>query len=127
VAVDFDGVVPRYDSPWIAPHVIPDPPVQGAIEWLHQTLQRFDVVIYSTRARTWRGRRAMRRYLREHAGEGLWFEAPGYRGLEDIRFSHGKPRALVYVDDRAFRFTGANFPTKDEIHALRPWNKESQR
>jgi hypothetical protein len=121
VAVDFDGVIHRYDSPWIAPHVIPDPPVPGAISWLFEMAQRFSVVIYSTRARTWRGRRAMRRWLKVY-GEACWFETMGHRGLEEVRFSYEKPKALIYLDDRAVRFEGT-FPTAEQIHAARPWNK----
>lgn len=121
VAVDFDGVIHRYDSPWVAPHVIPDGPVFGAIEWLFQTLQRFDVVIFSTRCKTWRGRRAMRAWLKKHA-DAIWYESPFTYGLEDVKLSYTKPPALIYLDDRAMRFTGT-FPTADEIHAARPWNK----
>ncbi|NNM31965.1 MAG: hypothetical protein HKO53_02815 [Gemmatimonadetes bacterium] len=122
VAVDFDGVLHSYTTPWLNAHTIPDPPVPGAIEWLHSTVQTFNVAIYSTRSKTWRGRRAMKAWLKKHAGNIYW-EAPGFLGLEDVTFSAEKPPALVYVDDRAYRFTGDNFPTQDEIHNLRPWNK----
>lgn len=121
VAVDFDGVLHRYDTPWIAPHIIPDEPVDGAIEWLITTIQKFDVVIFSTRCRTWRGRRAVRRWLREHAG-ACWNEGLGFPGLEEIRLSYEKPPALVYIDDRAWRFEGT-FPTVQQIHNARPWHK----
>lgn len=123
VAVDFDGVLHAYTTRWINPHTIPDPPVPGAIEWLGRTLQKFEVVIYSTRCRTWRGRRALRRWLREQA-EGLWYDSPDARGIEDVRLSFEKPPALVYIDDRAWRFEGT-FPTADEIHRAKPWKVAS--
>lgn len=122
VAVDFDGVIHSYRSEWVNAHTIPDSPVPGAIEWLYQTIQKFDVVIYSTRCKTWRGRRAMRAWLKRYA-QGLWWEALGSRGLEDVTMSSGKPPALIYIDDRGYRFNGANFPTPAEIHRARPWNK----
>jgi len=123
VAVDFDGVIHRYDTPFIAPHIIPDEPVTGAIEWLHRTLQKLDVAIMSTRNSTWRGRRAMRSWLKSHAGN-LWYPSPGFRGLEEIGIPKKKPPALVYLDDRAIRFEGpGTFPTVDEIHRARPWHK----
>ena len=59
VCVDFDGVLHSYTTPWINAHTIPDPPVQGAIAWLATMLEKFDVVIFSTRCKTWRGRRAI--------------------------------------------------------------------
>jgi hypothetical protein len=125
VAVDFDGVIHSYTTPWINAHTIPDPPVPGAMRWLHHTVQSFNVVIYSTRCKTWRGRRAIRAWLKEHSGI-LWEQIPGFRGLEDVELSREKPPALIYVDDRAYRFTGENWPSKDEIHKLRPWNKAAR-
>lgn len=122
VAVDFDGVIHRYDSPWINAHTIPDAPVDGAIEWLWFTMQKLDVVIFSTRCKTWRGRRAVRRWLKRYS-DGRWYEYPGGGyGLEDVRLSYEKPPALVYLDDRAMRFEGT-FPTVQQIHAAKPWNK----
>lgn len=121
VAVDFDGVIHSYLTPWVAAHVIPDPPYPGALDWLHSILQDFDVVILTTRGKTWRGRRAVRRWLYEQ-GNMLWYPAPGCRGLEEIRVTDRKVAALIYLDDRAMRFEGM-FPTHDEIHRARPWNK----
>jgi hypothetical protein len=124
VAVDFDGVIHSYTSPWVDAATIPDPPVPGAISWLFRTIQHFDVAITSTRNHQSGGIRAMRAWLKAHS-DALWNEpGPGYRGLEDITFPQEKPAALIYLDDRAVRFDGENFPEKDEIHRLRPWNKE---
>ena len=122
VSVDFDGVIHSYATPWIAPHVIPDPPVPGAIGWLHQIIQVYDVVIFSTRCRTWRGRRAIKAWLKKHSSN-IYRDGLGYTGIEDVKLSHKKLPALVYVDDRGYRFTGSNFPTVGEIHKMRPWNK----
>ena len=121
VAVDFDGVLHQYRTPCVNAHTIPDSPVPGALAWLHETLQHFDVVIYSTRCRTWRGRRAIRRWMRENAS-AWWYETgvPSDRGLEDVRLSYSKPIALIYIDDRAWRFEG-RFPTRKEIHQAQPW------
>lgn len=115
VAVDFDGVIHSYTSPWVAAHVIPDPPVPGAIEWIDRIAADFDVIVFTTRARTWRGRRAVRRWLYEQAY---------YLHEHEIRITAKKPPALIYVDDRAWRFEGPwMFPTKDDIYRARPWNK----
>lgn len=120
VAVDFDGVLHSYKKPWVNAHTIPDPPIPGAIEWLAITIQKMDVVIFSTRCKTWRGRRAVRRWLKEHSGM-LWYDSPAAQhGIEDVRLSYQKPPALVYIDDRAFRFEGV-FPSVEQIHRLKPW------
>jgi len=121
ICVDFDGVLHSYTSPWINAHTIPDKPVDGAIEWLFETIQKLDIVIFSTRCKTWRGRCAIRAWIKQHA-QGLWYEPMGCRGIEEVKLSYKKLPALVYLDDRAMRFTGT-FPTVNEIHQAKPWNK----
>lgn len=110
IAVDFDGVIHSYTSPWVAPEVIPDPPVDGAIEWLNKMVNKFDVVIFTTRAKTTAGSNAVGRWLHDHGVYGSWTTTAI------------KPAALVYIDDRAWRFEG-RFPSAHEIHLARPWNK----
>ena len=126
IAVDFDGVLHSYTTPWINAHTIPDEPVVGAIQWLWNMLQDFDVIIHSTRCKTWRGRIAVRRWLKQHAGN-LYYECMVGPGLEDVILTHKKLPALVYIDDRAYRFMGpGTFPSVQAIHQLRPWNKPKE-
>jgi hypothetical protein len=112
IAVDFDGVLHRYDTPWVAADVIPDPPVECAIDWLRSMLPRFKVVIFTTRGATARGRGAVLDWLQKH----------GLDDVSEIEVTCEKPPALVYIDDRAWRFEG-RFPTAHEIHQARPWHK----
>ena len=125
VCVDFDGVIHQYVTKWVNPQTIPDPPVDGAIEWLFGMIQDFDVAIFSTRCETWRGRMAIRAWLREWSGN-IWHEQMGACGIEDVRLTKSKPPALVYLDDRAIRFEGA-FPTKEQIHDAVPWNRKKEK
>jgi hypothetical protein len=113
VAVDFDGVIHSYTSPWAGADVIPDPPVPGAIEWLLEISKKFTVVLFTTRGETNAGQYAVRAWLDKHG----W---PSGRAWPDV--TNSKPHALVYIDDRAWRFEG-RFPTAHEIHGMRPWNK----
>lgn len=125
IAVDFDGVLHSYTSPWVAEDVIPDPPVDGAIAWLLEMVRRFEVVIHTTRGKTADGQEAVRRWLVEHATAHLGEAARDSGALTMIMglaVTAEKVPALVYIDDRAWRFQGA-FPTADEIHRARPWNK----
>lgn len=124
ISVDFDGVIHQYVTPWKNARTIPDPPVDGAIEWLFEMVQHFDVCIFSTRNTQFMGRFAMRNWLKKHAG-GLWYEsAAGTVGLEEITFPRHKPKAIIYIDDRAYRFVGPlSWPTKEQIHLSKPWNK----
>lgn len=42
----------------------------------------------------------------------------------DTLVTHEKVPALVYIDDRGYRFDGSNFPSADDVHRqLIPWNK----
>lgn len=115
VAVDFDGVLHSYITPWVSADVIPDPPVEGAIEWLNEISKDFVVVIHTTRGATLAGRIAVRKYLEEH----------GFKEGHIVEVTNVKQPALVYVDDRAWRFEG-RFPDRQEIHNARPWNKQKK-
>lgn len=114
VAVDFDGVIHRYDSPWVSHEHIPDPPVAGAIEWLNRIAEDFDVVIFTTRGATPEGRVAVRE----------WLDNNGFKEYREVTAQ--KVAALIYLDDRAMRFDGSNFPDAQAIHGARPWNKPAR-
>lgn len=128
VAVDFDGVLHSYESGWKGATKIPDPPVAGAIEWLVELVQTYNVVIVSTRARRWWGRRAIRAWLRSHCEDWQWigdlYNPFGGYGLEDVKITATKVPALVYLDDRDLRFEGT-FPAKEALEAAcTPWNRK---
>lgn len=123
IIVDFDGVIHSHIQPWVNARTIPDPPVEGAIDWLHRAIQEYEIAIVSSRSYRLSGRRAMRAWLKKHAGN-LWYDAPGVRGLEDLKFPRHKPPAILTIDDRCFRFSG-KFPTLDGIESYRPWNRPS--
>lgn len=114
VCVDFDGVIHSYVSPWVDAGTIPDPPVEGAIEWLNEIDRHFAVVIHTTRGDTGIGASAVFN----------WLKANGATNALEWRVTNRKVPALVYVDDRGWRFEGpGTFPTVQEIHLARPWNK----
>lgn len=118
IAVDFDGVIHSYLSPWTSPECISDPPVPGALSFLQEAVARFDVVIFSVRAQHETGVRAIAWWLVHH---GLPQDV-----VAQLRITHEKPKAIVYLDDRAWRFTG-QFPSLDQLDAAVPWNRRSHR
>lgn len=79
ICVDFDGVIHSYISGWKGAHVIPDPPVRGALEALVRLLDAgFEVAVFSSRSKSLRGRWAMKRWVRQ------WLVRTGYHeGGED--------------------------------------------
>ncbi len=114
IALDFDGVVHSYTSDWTTADEIRDPPVPGAIEFIRAALAEFEVSIFSVRAQEHSGREAIYVWLRKH---GLSkFEA------ENVRITSEKPRAIIYIDDRGYHFTGT-FPTLEAIRSFTPWNR----
>lgn len=117
VLVDFDGVLHSYTSGWKGPTIIPDPPVEGAIEWLDRLLQdgRFKVCIFSTRNHQEGAIEAMREYLLENGIPTAL--------VAQLDFPLKKIPAVLTIDDRGFHFRG-KFPTLDSIAEFSPWHKE---
>lgn len=121
LCLDFDGVIHSYTSRWQGADVVPDPPVDGAIAFMLEALEHFDVTIFSSRSNQPGGLEAMRSWLKHHAG-GCWYESPAGPGLEDVRFVTEKPPAMVTLDDRALTFTGS-WPAMQALLSFKPWNK----
>lgn len=131
IALDFDGVIHSYKSGWQGARNIPDPPVEGAIEWIndflfvHCTLPDnvcammeegdCELAIFSSRSRYFGGRRAVKKWLVKHGLDA--------RLLEAIRFPLFKPASHVLLDDRAVTFTG-QFPDPQELIGFVPWHKK---
>lgn len=130
ICLDFDGVIHSYRSGWKGVAVIPDGPVPGAIEFITQLMSEgYEVAIYSARSRSFRGRRAMKRWLRGRLV--IWYTAKtgnagwGVRQRADemvsaIKWPWFKPPAWVTIDDRAICFDG-KWPTMEELRAFKAW------
>jgi hypothetical protein len=108
VCVDFDGVL-HSPAPFVSEERIEGTVVPGALGWLEGLQRRFDVVVLSTRAESIAGKEAIER----------WLVARGPFG--GVRATAVKVPALMYVDDRGWRFTGTNFPSPEDVHRARPW------
>lgn len=132
IAVDFDGVLHQYINGWVDPWTINDPPMPGAFDWLTQMVERFNVYIYSARFTIHTGpgsfgggNKNWLEVLKAIAEVKAWMLKHGLPQeiIDRLYFwhHHGKPTALVYIDDRGYRFKG-HFPSVKEIHQdLRPW------
>lgn len=117
IAVDFDGVINSYRSGHTKGGIF-DPPVPGAIEWLEGLIQSpYKVVIYSGRLTDPNEKAVMQDWLLRN---GLSAGA-----LAKLAFE-AKPIAVMYVDDRAWKFNGNNFPSLGDIANFRPWYEKAQ-
>jgi len=116
LCVDFDGVLHSYTSGWMGSTIIIDPPVDGAIEWLTEMCKHYTVYIVSARCREQGGSAAITAWLDKHT----------YPHVLPVLVTSIKPAAFLYIDDRAYRFTGPqSFAelTPSYINNFRPWNK----
>ena len=117
ILVDFDGVLSSYQHGWQGYGAIADPPVPGAMFWLERMCRLFTVKIVSGRAKTWRGRRAIRRWLKRYGG-GAW---PLFKTIKIT--SKKVDDYVLMVDDRAWHFRGDNFPDISTVMTFIPWCK----
>ncbi len=121
LCLDFDGVLHNYTSGWRGAKIIPDGPVDGAMEFLRDAVEIFTIHIYSSRSILEGGINSMQNWLEicllEKFGNQL-----AYPIFDPIVFPTSKPPAFVTIDDRAITFTGT-FPNVDELLQFKPWNK----
>jgi hypothetical protein len=118
LCLDFDGVIHSYKSGWKGADVIPDPPVDGAMDFISRALEHFRVSIFSSRSGHSDGIYAMRKWLRKH-----WLDLglPSDRE-EEIEWATEKPAAFITIDDRALTFDGT-WPAIETLKEFQPWNK----
>jgi hypothetical protein len=123
LCLDFDGVLHSYKSGWQGATVIPDPPVDGAAEFLRRAVEAFDVEVHSSRSGEESGPAAMRFWLWKVLRDGgMLPDAATEMVGQRIAFPRHKPPAFVTLDDRAVTFTG-QWPTIEELLAFEPWWK----
>ncbi|HSV26185.1 MAG TPA: hypothetical protein VLJ17_24570 [Xanthobacteraceae bacterium] len=104
--VDFDGVIHSYKTRWLGARVIPDPPVPGALEWLDNATNYFDVQIYSSRSHDPAGVQAMCSWIVAYAVHVFGSSAKAIDLINKLKFPTTKPPAFLTIDDRALTFEG---------------------
>jgi hypothetical protein len=125
VAIDFDGVIHQYTTKWTNAWTISDPPLEGAFAAIRHYMDNgFQIIIFSARLTPGKNTEgAWQNMLRAKEAMFEWFLHHGVPREVASQFvfwtSAGKPHALIFIDDRGFRFEG-RFPSVQEIKA-RPW------
>jgi hypothetical protein len=123
LVLDFDGVLHSYSSGWQGMTGPFDAPVPGAMQFLAEAVEAFEVNVISSRSRDQAGREAMRQAISMWLGYELG--GASHAVLEKIQFPEHKPPAFVTIDDRAITFTGT-FPSIGELFAFVPWTKRRE-
>lgn len=122
LCLDFDGVLHSYTSGWKGVAVVPDCPTHGALEFLARAVDMFEVHVYSSRSKSFSGRRAMQDWLSNHLK--LHFGSlKGGAIFRAIKWPWFKPAAFVTIDDRALQFTG-EWPALLDLLAFRTWTQK---
>lgn len=136
IALDFDGVIHLYTSPWTSPLDIHDGPVPGAFEFMQRLLDAgWRIVVHTARLASGPGSDSSgiaELPISDRIDAILaWFDKHGFHNIRlhlafgdvSVWYGGGKPHADVYLDDRGMRFEGT-FPTLDAlVVARRTWNK----
>ena len=148
LSLDFDGTINSYRSGWKGPRNIPDAAMPGALQFIVEAQEFFNVHIYSTRSRYFGGRRAMRKWLTKEYDKLYditnpnlpewftnridWMLFDPFSSLfhsavdsiiKDITFPNHKPPALVTIDDRAIQFKG-EWPPVEELLKFKPYKPD---
>ncbi len=119
LCLDFDGVIHSYTSGWKGAAVIPDPPVPGAIKFLHEAVYHFRIAIFSRRSNQPGGIEAMKVWLKAASEADPVHLGPWFLQLE---WPTENPPAFLTIDDRAWTFNGT-WPSIEELKGFKPWNK----
>lgn len=100
LAIDFDGVIHK-NSRGFYDGTIYDEPIEGAIESIKYLSKKYDIVIFTAKAKS------DRPLLNGKTGKQLVSEWLDKYGLLDYikDITSEKPRALAYIDDKAIKFT----------------------
>lgn len=122
LCLDFDGVIHSYVSGWRGADIIPDPPVEGALEAILLYQEHFTVAILSSRSHQPGGLEAMRMWLRNHLTGHLGSFMRAEYFVNHIEWPTSKPPAMVTLDDRALTFEGG-WPSIEELLSFKPWYK----
>ena len=128
LCLDFDGVIHSYTSGWKGAAIISDPPVPGALEFISNILQDFEVHIFSSRSHQDGGIAAMQEWLifciEEEEKETNYPLGIIHKVVYDvIKWPTVKPPAMITIDDRAICFTGL-WPNRETLLNFKPWNKK---
>jgi hypothetical protein len=107
--LDFDGVLHGYPKGRSDGFLLKDPIVSGAVEFIAEAQEHFQVSVYSARSIDFRAQAMMRQYLSNHKVE-----------VDRLQWPFHKPPAWLTIDDRCICFKG-EFPSMKELLEFKAW------
>ena len=109
LCLDFDGVLHAYSKGYHDGSIY-DSPTKGSLSFVLEAKKSFEIVIFSSRARSPDGRDAIGHWLIRH-------------GFPPLPVMCEKPPAFLTLDDRAMTFTG-RWPNVSDLRKFKPWNAQ---
>jgi hypothetical protein len=99
ISIDFDGVIHK-NSKGFHDGTVYDEPIDGAIEAIKSLSDRYNIVVFSAKAKP------DRPLVNGKTGvELIWEWLEKYNLSQYVsEVTSEKPRAIVYIDDKAIRF-----------------------
>ena len=112
ICFDFDGVI-HSNLYYRGAGVVNGALVPGVKEMISRLCVEYEVVVYSARCATEIGYKAVRGFLDNN-------------GLSYLALAKDKPRAKIYVDDRAVLFTGDCEKLLRDIKNFSQWQEKEK-
>ena len=108
ISIDFDGVI-HGNSKGFHDGTVYDEPIAGAVEAIKDLSKRYNIVIFSAKAKP------DRPLVNGMTGiELIWEWLEKYNLSQYVsEVTSEKPRAIVYIDDKAIRFADWNQTLND--------------
>jgi hypothetical protein len=109
--MDFDGFLSNSIHGGYDVNKFVFDPTPGAVGWVNEMIKEFDLIIFTARELSDKGKENLQSWLKK------W----GFPPLEvtNIKPPHGH----IFCDDRAYHFNGTNWPTAEDISSFVPWNR----
>tara|TARA_Y100000590_G_scaffold248672_1_gene279399 strand:- start:10820 stop:11206 length:387 start_codon:yes stop_codon:yes gene_type:complete len=103
IAIDFDGVIHNWDKGW-HDGTCYGKPIEGAIGAIKLLSKKYNIIIFTAKCKP------DRPLVNGKTGKQLVIEwLKNYDLLDCISdVTHEKPRAIIYIDDKGFRFKSWN-------------------
>lgn len=123
LALDFDGVIHQYSNGWMDGSIY-DEPVPGALEFINIVIWKYNwsVFILSTRdpnqIKNWFDNL---NFNNKPKFTVIPNDVLFWNEKHNIGITNRKLPAMLYVDDRAWRFDGNFLTLPDQILNLRTW------
>jgi len=93
IGLDFDGVLHDYSNGWDGP-MPKRQPIEGSLEFVKKLQSSgYEVFIMSSRAKTEDGKDGIKKWLKKH-------------DFPQLEITREKKQAILYIDDRGYRFDG---------------------